>query len=94
MKDMTKKERRAAKADLRKKVRALMKDAYEMAMARIDKLDNSGCGLVQDHNENERNWRTPKAFVCALAREMEHQYGPQKDDRRSRRIISNYFVHM
>lgn len=94
MKDMTKKERRAAKADLRKKVRALMKDACKMAMERIDKLDNSGCGLVQDHNDNEQNWITPKSFVCALGREMEVQYGPFKDDRRNRAKIKTYFVHM
>lgn len=94
MADMTKKERRAAKADLRKKVRSLMKDACKMAMARIDKLDDASSELVQDHHDNDWNWRTPKNFISALGREMGVQYGPLKDDRRSNGKVSAYFVRM
>lgn len=91
---MTKKEHRAAKADMRRKVRALMKDAYKMALERIEKVDNAGCGMLQSHHDNAHNWRTPKLFVCALGREMEVQFGPFNDDRKARREIATYFTHM
>lgn len=77
-----------------KKVRALMKDACKMAMERIDKLDGSGCGLVQDHAERNCDFLIPKCFVCALGREMEVQFGPLKDDRKNRGKIKNYYIHM
>lgn len=94
---MTKQER-AAYNDLKRKVRELMKATGKMAMEKLDSLSKSGAGIVQHHLEEGMIYATPKDFICAFAKEMEHQWGKpyrgNKPDRKWKQRVNNYYRMM
>jgi len=92
---MTEQEHDEALADLRQKIKTLTADLEAMAMARLDKLDKAGTGIVQDHAENGCNYRTPRNFMAAFGKDITAQIGqlPPKggDDRMQ---AEHYWIFM
>jgi hypothetical protein len=92
---MTKAEARKARADLRRKVRALMKNITEFALKRIDAVDEAA-HIVEHHHYNSMNYATPKDYICALADELKsaRSYGRARATRNDKTRILNYFIHL
>lgn len=93
------KEERAARADLRRKVKGLMKANNKLMIEKLESLMRSGAGIVGDHMAGEGQYSVPKDFLCAFAKEMERQWGRPcawggKPDRKWARRINNYYVMM
>lgn len=92
------KEERAARADLKRRVKELMRATEKMAMEKLDHLMCSGAGIVEQHTKNGGTYEAPKDFLCAFAKEMERQWGKpyigNTPDRAWKRRVSNYYVMM
>ena len=85
--------------DLKARVRELMTDAVEHAMAKLDTLVTSGSGVVQDHIDMTRDrgpWVTPRNFVVAYCDDLKWQHSPIKPNqtRAWKRTIKNYSMLM
>lgn len=93
---MTKKEQRRLKADIKRKVRNMMKQDIEWAMKSIDSVALSGCGLLDDHAAAGENFLAPKNLLCALYQDLAspRQYGPTKGDRKQTRTINTYYLYV
>lgn len=85
------KQQRAARADLRRKVRGLMKDAQKLALERLANIEDR---VISDHIEQGENYAAPKDFICAFARELERQYQRPHPTRRDKRRQSDYYERM
>ena len=85
------KEQRAARADLRRKVRGLMKDAERLAM---EKLANIEDRVLAQHMAEGENFAAPKDFICAFSRELERQYQRPYPTREQKRRQSDYYERM
>lgn len=83
-----------ARADLRHKVKGLLKDIEKLGLERLDKLEQSGAGIVQDHISNSLTYATPKDFIVALADEIKHQYTRPHASNRDRRRIKKYYLNL
>ena len=93
--EYTKEEHAAAEADLIERVSGIMADMTRMALERVEKLvDSTGVDIIRDHLDNDCNFATPKDFMVALCKEGMHQYRRPYPNRRTNRIIENYYIHM
>jgi hypothetical protein len=88
------KEQRAALNDLKKKVRGMLRDFSRDAIAKIEKIENSGAAIVADHIENGENYATPKDLMCALAKDMAWQYRRLEKTRKNTATVENYYRNM
>jgi hypothetical protein len=88
------KEQRAALNDLKRKVRAMLRDFSREAIAKIDKIEKSGSAIVADHIENGENYATPKDVMCALAKDMAWQYRRLEKTRKNTATIDGYYRNM
>lgn len=91
---MTRAEERAAKADLKRKVRELMKDVNKLAEKKLESLIKSGAGVVDDHHANALSLRTPKDFIYVLGKEISDQYGGRYSTPEERGRVHNYYIMM
>jgi hypothetical protein len=80
-----------SKDDLKEKVSEIFDSLKEFGMYKLDKLILSGSDVIKDHELNQCNYVTPKDFLVAFAKEIEHQYGRPNPTRTSHKIIKNYY---
>ena len=82
--------------DLKARVRELMTDAVEHAMAKLDTLVTSGSGVVQDHINAPGPWTTPRDFIIAYCDDLKWQHSPiaPNQTRAWKRTIKNYSMLM
>ena len=81
------------KSELKKKVKALIKQS--MNAKRIDEMVDSICSSGSiDLPSAENNYRLPKKVVCAISKQLYHDFQPLGDDRNSKKEIENIFMMM
>ena len=78
------------KKQLRKMFNGLIRENNEMMKAKLEKLLKSG---AVDLPSWENNYVLPKLIMCAMSKEMYHQWKPLSDPKRWEREIKNFY-HM
>jgi hypothetical protein len=87
------KEQRAARAELKRIVKELMKDVQKLAIERLEVLmDNSN--IVEHHMNSEGMYATPKNFIAALSKEIERQYAHPNPTRATKQRVATYYINM
>lgn len=83
-----------ARADLKAKVREKLEELVAFGLAKLDALDRSGAGIVQDHLANQGNYKTPMNFMAALGAEIRGNFQPLHPTKDDRETINNYHLMM
>ena len=94
---MTDKEKRKALAEIKRVVRATMRDVTKQAMKSLDKLQFDGVDIAEDHIADGSSYRIPKDFLTALFRDCASSrgYGPVRPvPRNQAKRIDLYFRHL
>ena len=91
MKQYTDEERKEALEDLCLKTKTMMQRCVDDIENCIRKLDESGCGIIEDHLQNQQNYKTPKDLILAITKQLEYDYRLVKHTRADKRRIENYF---
>ncbi len=63
--------------DLENKVREMLTGIVEDAIGKLKKLEKSGCGILDDHRDQNCNYLTARAFLEAWAQDFAWSVGPQ-----------------
>ena len=80
------------KRDLETKTNSIMRDIQAMMIEKRERMLKSGCVDLASEPEN---YALAKDFICAFAREIEHQYATHKgmaNHKKSRRRIANIYA--
>lgn len=78
--------------EIKRNVRAMLKDAEKLAMEKIDKLDHSGVDIAGDHMRAAGPFSIPRTFLWAFGDEIKHQYGQIRNGDRSKlKTARNYY---
>lgn len=96
-KQLTDSQRAATLDDLKKRVKELVDDIPAFADECLQRIiDSEHADIVGDHFD-EAPYTVPKAFIAALARELERQHKPPFPGTlrvRHARRVGNYYKHM
>jgi hypothetical protein len=76
--------------DLKDKVEELLEATRKDAMEKLDKLQRSGVGLLDDHERNGMTYETPKDFMVAYSGEILEAYIQRELTAKYNRLIDNY----
>jgi hypothetical protein len=79
------------KENVKKKTIELIHDMVPHLEKCLDKLLDSG---AIDFNCELDNWALPKEIMCAMAKEIEHQYGHPNPYKGYKKRIQNYYAMM
>ncbi len=63
-----------ARDDLEAKVRELSEPLIQVCVNRLQSLQLSGSGIVQEHMDHDCNYVVPKAYMNALIRVMRYRF--------------------
>ena len=77
--------------ELRKKFNELIKENNKMMKEKLEKLLKSG---AIDMDPWEDDYVLPKMIMCAMAKEMHHQWKPLTNTKSREREINNFFTMM
>jgi hypothetical protein len=80
--------------DLEAKVEELAADFKAFALGKLTRVNNSGVGVGQDHQENANNWVTPRQFVAAAAQEFAETVTGGRLTKQATHNIKQYRIHM
>ena len=80
--------------DLKVKVEELFDAAKKDATEKLDTLQRSGAGVLDDHEKNGMSYQTPKDFMVAYSFEIARSYQPASDSNKHKRLIDNYRAMM
>jgi paraquat-inducible protein B len=76
------------KAQLKSKVKELIKSDKDFILNKIEKAINSGC---MDIDGAENNYQLPKNLLSAIYRDMSRQYMPLNSDKKQHKNIDNIY---
>ena len=76
---------------LKTKFNELLKENNKMVKEKLEKLLKSG---AIDLPSWEDNYTLPKLIMCAMAKEMLHQWKPLSDKKMRSREIDNFYAMM
>lgn len=80
--------------DLGAKVDELAAEFRDFTLNKLKKVESSGAGVVQTHQENAWNWTTPRQFVSAAAQEFAEDMIGGKLTKQATHNIKQYRIHM
>ena len=84
--------RKQAIREIKKNVRAMLKNAEKLAMEKIDKLDHSGVDIAGHHIRAAGPYTVPRLFLWAFGDEIKHQYGQiWKGEHSKLKTARNYY---
>ena len=79
------------KSELLKKFKELKKENNKMIDEKLEKLLKSGAINLPDWNQD---FVLAKLIMCAMGKEMQHQWKPLHDSKKMMREVNNFYAMM
>ena len=76
--------------DFKAKVRELFEQVADRLEPQLDKMIQSGCGIVDDHVANGSEYLVAKAFLCAFLENEKDRYTPSRINKTFDELLDNY----